>query len=259
MTLSPRRSGWPHWLLPIAAVCFVMGALLAVQIRTYEAARTAMGMRPWGPFSGLLGTAQEQLRKQVEEIQDLQKKITRYETAAASEKALFQVMNDELQTSKTALGLTRVKGPGIVLTLDDSTFRLGDTRDRDLQQMLLVHSADLLQITNELWAAGAEAITIGDQRITANTPIRCVGPVIQVNGIAIPSPYAISAIGDPEVLTSALNLRGGVLDTMRSLKYRVKLVQQQKLALPALAFLPRFKLAKPMSEKEASSQQAGSP
>ena len=252
---APSRSGRVHWLLPVAGVCLVMGALLAVQIRTYESAAMAMGSRPFGPVFGLLATARDRLQQQTEQIEDLQAKLTRYENAAASHKeALLNVMNNELQAYKTSLGLTKVKGPGIVLTLDDSTFRLGDSGDKELQQLLLVHSSDLLQIANELWAAGAEAVAIGGQRVTANTPIRCVGPVVHVNAVPVASPYVISAIGDPNLLTSALNLRGGVLDTMRSLKYKVKLIQEDEIILPAVTVQPKLKLAQTIVEDEEPSR-----
>ena len=48
--------------------------------------------------------------------------------------------------------------------------------------------------------SGAEAISINGQRIVARTEIRCVGPVITVNGTRIAPPIKIQAIDDPNVL-----------------------------------------------------------
>jgi uncharacterized protein YlxW (UPF0749 family) len=234
-----------------------MGALLAVQIRTQETAGAALGGRRGGPVFGLLAAAQDQLRTQQEQIRQLQDKLTKYENAAASEQALLKVMNDELQSYKMSLGLTGVKGPGIVLTIDDSPLRLGDGKNPELGQLSLVHSSDLLEAANELWAAGAEAIAIGGQRLTARSSIRCVGPVIHINGIAVPAPYTVSAIGDPKVLTSALNLRDGLLDTMRLLNFKVKLVQQEEIILPALTVQLRMEFAKVVIEQKR--KEGGSP
>ena len=227
-----------------------MGALLAVQVRTWEPTRASIRFR-------LRTTAEEQLGKQHEQIQDLQKRLTKYENAASNEKALLKVMNDELQAYKLTLGVTKVTGPGILLLLDDSSLGRGKIESKFLAEISLVHSSDLVEVANELWAAGAEAVAIGGQRITANTAIRCAGPVVQVNGVAVPSPYQILAIGDPEVLTSALNMRGGVLDMMKSYGYQVKLVQKTEIVLPPVALQPKFKLAKLVIEKAV--EGAGSP
>ena len=46
----------------------------------------------------------------------------------------------------------------------------------------IVHAEDLISIVNELKNAGAEAISINDQRIVSNTVIECIGAVIKING-----------------------------------------------------------------------------
>ena len=78
----------------------------------------------------------------------------------------------------------------------------------------LVHEYHVFKVINELYISGAAAIAINGQRLTSQSYILCNGPVITVDGIQHPAPFVISAIGDPEVLTSALNLTGGVKDQL---------------------------------------------
>ena len=73
-----------------------------------------------------------------------------------------------------------------------------------------------MSIVNELRAAGAEAISVNGERILSTTAIRCVGPTIQINGTKVASPFHIKAIGNAKYLESALNIRGGVVDNLRS-------------------------------------------
>ena len=89
---------------------------------------------------------------------------------------------EELKKLNTYLGLTDVRGEGIIITLRDNTNSiLGLAED-------LVHDGDLRAIVNELKNNGAEAISINGQRIVPSTSITCAGTVIQVNNEIVGSP-----------------------------------------------------------------------
>ena len=99
------------------------------------------------------------------------------------------------------LGLTDLTGEGIIVTLDDckiaSPETIGITEDLSLY---LVHYIDVLNVINELWNAGAEAISVNGQRIVSSTAITCIGNVISINGEKVGAPFVINAIGNPEYL-----------------------------------------------------------
>ena len=65
-------------------------------------------------------------------------------------------------------------------------------------------------MVNELKAAGAEAVSVNDQRLVAVSPVRCAGPTIFVNNTPQTPPYVIRAIGEPNTLETALNISGGI-------------------------------------------------
>jgi uncharacterized protein YlxW (UPF0749 family) len=69
-------------------------------------------------------------------------------------------------------------------------------------------------VVNELYISGAAAVAINGQRLTSHSYIICNGPVITVDGIEHPAPFTITAIGDPDVLSSSINLIGGVKDQL---------------------------------------------
>lgn len=95
-----------------------------------------------------------------------------------------------------------VSGPGVTVTLDDAPGSVAPPGvDADL---LIVHQQDIQAVVNALWAGGAEAMTIQDQRIVSTTGIKCVGNTVVLQGIPYAPPYRIQAVGDPDALEAAL-------------------------------------------------------
>lgn len=100
-------------------------------------------------------------------------------------------------------GSTPVTGPGLSVKLDDApedSLRLPDVRP----DLLVVHQQDIQSVMNALWAGGAEAMTLMDQRVISTSAVRCIGNVLILQGRRYSPPYTIAAIGDPARLKQAL-------------------------------------------------------
>lgn len=105
-------------------------------------------------------------------------------------------------------GGVALHGPGVVVTLDDATSdelepvtEPGSVSDRVL-------AADLQTLVNGLWANGAEAISINEQRLTSTSSIRFAGEAIIVDFRGLNRPYVVRAIGDPEALAAEVESGG---------------------------------------------------
>lgn len=99
-------------------------------------------------------------------------------------------------------GTTPISGPTVTVTLTDAPASVHPAGvDGDL---LVVHQQDIQAVANELWAAGAEAMTIQGQRVGSRTGIKCVGNTVVVHGVPYAPPYVITAIGDQDRLTRGL-------------------------------------------------------
>jgi uncharacterized protein YlxW (UPF0749 family) len=252
-----------HWLFTLAAVCLVMGALLAVQVRSRPS--TDMDLlrgrltNTGGPVNDLIiriTALQKQDAAKANEILSLHKEIGDYQQAIAKEKDIAKPIVDQLNDDRINLGMTALRGPGVELTLDDSTTVLDSNTLPEIKSRFILHDFDLLQIVNELWSAGAEAIALKNQRIVGGTAIRCVGSTTQVNYVPISPPYRIVALGDPETLSNALNMPGGVLENLRTLKFRIRLEQKQDLMVPPIITARKMKLAKPVEAPEVKANPA---
>ncbi len=110
-----------------------------------------------------------------------------------------------------ASGTTEVTGPGIVVTLTDGAGAddaggAADPRDVDPDVDARVQDGDLQRVANGLWSAGAEAVAINGQRLTAATAIRSAGGAVLVNFRPLSPPYRVEAIGSPNALSTSFAL-----------------------------------------------------
>jgi uncharacterized protein YlxW (UPF0749 family) len=110
-----------------------------------------------------------------------------------------------------AAGTAPVRGPGLGVTLDDAP-RSGDRvlPENATADDLVVHQQDVQAVVNALWAGGAEAMQIMDQRVITTSAVRCVGNTLILQGRVYSPPFHVTAIGDPQRLTEALDTSPGV-------------------------------------------------
>ena len=104
-------------------------------------------------------------------------------------------------------GSAPLEGSGFVVTLDDSSQARspsGDPND------LVVHEADIQTVVNALWAAGAEAVAINGERLTAGSAVRCAGNTLLLHGTLHTPPYEIAAIGDASELAASISRQPGM-------------------------------------------------
>jgi uncharacterized protein YlxW (UPF0749 family) len=124
----------------------------------------------------------------------------REELATASEDSLRltaegRALTERIQDLELATGYRAVQGPGAVVELSDAPAEEG-TQNSELEQVL---DSDVQLAVNGLWAAGAEAVAVNGQRLTAQSAIRSAASAILVNYRPLKPPYRVEAIG-PEDL-----------------------------------------------------------
>ena len=151
------------------------------------------------------------------EVNKLRAEKTELENAVAKRGDESTILNKSLQELKIFAGMTKVVGPGVVVTLRDSARAESDmvANGGMILPESAVHDGDVLKVVNELFSAGAEAISVNNHRVSATTSIRCVGPTILINDMKIATPVVIRAIGDADTLYGGMNLPGGVLTEIR--------------------------------------------
>ena len=132
-------------------------------------------------------------------------------------------------------GIAPAHGPGVEVVADDAP---GAQNDRNK-----VLDTDLQKLVNGLWQAGAEAISINGERLTALSAIRHAGSAILVNFTSLSRPYRILAIGNPDRLPArfAETTSGQAwLDLQHQVGLRFSITPQSSLRLPG-ADLPQLR------------------
>lgn len=136
---------------------------------------------------------------------------------------------DLIANLKFQAGLTALTGEGIIIILHDSE---KVATNGENPNVYIIHDDDILRVINELRAAGAEAIAINEQRLTALSEIRCAGPTLSVNNVRSSAPFEICAIGDKKTLMNAIMMRGGVADTLNVWGIKVDVETSDEIYIP---------------------------
>jgi uncharacterized protein YlxW (UPF0749 family) len=197
------RSGQPGLRGRAAAVVVAVFGLLLVTaaVQTSRDAETAQAGRD--ELVAQINARSDQVRGQQRAISDLREVNAGLNDRLGSLTASEGDAQDRLESVQGITGYTPVTGPGVRISVDNSP--AGDTDG-------IVRDEDLAILVNGLWAAGADAISINGQRLTALTPIRSVGRAIHIDTTPIRPPYTVLAIGDPGRLQSDFALtQHGVL------------------------------------------------
>lgn len=200
--------------IALGIMCMILTLILVIQIRTTNSANQIVKQT----FSS--NSLRDQVLKWKErydytysELELAEKKIEIVRQKASENTEGSTEKEEELKKNNILIGLTDVSGEGVIVTLKDNPNVSLDSTILD-PSMVIVHFGDILGIVNELKNAGAEAISINDQRVVSTTSITCEGNVINVNGEKISSPFIIKAIGSSIYMHSALTRPGGTIENL---------------------------------------------
>jgi uncharacterized protein YlxW (UPF0749 family) len=222
-------------IITVGAMCCILTYMVAVQLRTVKLSESDITrLMNENELRDEINQWKDMYNIASEKIDELNLKVEEYRTADSKTNTATAIIKKELDDANIIAGLTKVKGKGIEVTLDDTEAINKVVEDMGYYDpnVFVIHDTDLLSVINELRAAGAEAISINGQRVMANTEIRCVGPVVSVNTARIAAPFKISAIGEPDHLASALALRNGIVDNLREYDINVTITKLEEIIIP---------------------------
>jgi uncharacterized protein YlxW (UPF0749 family) len=205
--------------LIVAGLLFVLGLGLAIQVRSNSDEGALRGARQ-EDLVRILDEVDDRSHRLEDEKQRLDDQRVELETSSdQAEEARKQTLEKEQQLGILA-GTVAAQGPGIALTIDDGR----GTVEPDM----------LLDAIQELRAAGAEAIQVNDVRVVADTHFSGTGSDIQVDGRALTPPYRFEVIGKPQDLEPALNIPGGVVQTLEKEQATATVARSEKIVVDAL-------------------------
>lgn len=235
--------------ISVALVLLILGLMLSIQYRTIQYGGSNVSVKRIEDLTTQLKNAQKDKEVLTAQVNTLQDKLSKYENSASKVTAVVDSLKEDNTKYKILAGLTPVHGPGVVVTMTDSTQKVQPGQD---PSAYLIHDVDLLQVINELKAAGAEAFSINEQRLVSTSEVRCVGPTIDVNTERFAPPFVIKAIGNPQTLQAALELKGGIVEALKYMGIQVNIKTADNVSIPAYNGTIQFKYAKPDTSEGGS-------
>ncbi|PZS25829.1 MAG: hypothetical protein DLM59_19380 [Pseudonocardiales bacterium] len=218
----------------IGVLLALLGFALAAQVRSNEAsALPSARQEDLVRILDDLSARETRLRAEISELQVSRAKIN---TSGNRTDAALQEARQRAGQLGVLAGTVAAHGPGVKLTVSEGSRHV---------------SADvLLDALEELRGAGAEAVQIGDSgggavRVGSSTWFADTDSGISVDGTKLTAPYQIIAIGDPATMAAALNIPGGVTDTVRQAEGSLRIDQSRSVAVTALRPLAAPQYARP--------------
>jgi len=254
----PRATGHQGPMLVLVAV--LIGALLAASALALRAPETT-AIKIKSDLVGRIEARRAHADAQTRLIAIVRSEINAAQAAALSQQSQSGLA-DALTRLELAAGTVPVKGPGLVLTVDDAA-TLVDPKNPGVDQRTATGpdqgkliARDLQIIVNGLWQAGAEAISVNGHRLTARAAIRSAGAAILVDYRPLVRPYAITAIGDPGSLSVEFmdNAGGSYLQLLKAnFKIRGDIQERDPVVVPGE---PALSLQKAEAVQSAVTKQA---
>ena len=212
----------------IALVFVILGFLLAYQYKQLKDPVRKLTVQETEDLLHEIELIQKEKENLKTENSKLQEDLKSYEEGMASESAINRTLKEELDKTRLILGLVDVKGPGLVITLSPTDPVLNPGTFEYLTDLELVY------IINELKFAGAEAISINDQRLSLQTGIQSSAnnSYILLSDFKISPKEAITikAIGDKNKLHSAMSFNGA-MDYNALIFYDIRFQPENELIL----------------------------
>jgi uncharacterized protein YlxW (UPF0749 family) len=166
----------------------------------------------------------EQLDKSIAQNE---KKLHNYINTSTNNEDKFKTMEllKEVNEAELKSGLTSVKGPGIILNIDDAEHAPDENR-----KSYIIHNSDLYKLLNEIKISRAQAISINDERIISTSEQMCAGSMIKINNNKYPPPYEIKAIGDPDQMQQQIE-SSGIYSDLKYFNIRIKIAQEAEIKI----------------------------
>ena len=230
----------------LAVVLLLLGFLVSAafvqqRIRERELPERTEALR------ALVAQRQGAIQRLLAQARRLDAELRQVEDDVGRGSAELRELLAEVDRLRAGAGLAALRGPGVVVTMEDSRRAPATRAD---QADLRIQDVDLQLLVNELWRAGAEAVAVNGRRVVSTTAIREAGGAILVNYGPVVSPYRVVALGRADTLARRLSAsetsrRFQVWTQVYGLSFDVATVST--LRVPALPGVPALTSAVPES------------
>ena len=204
-------------------LCLLLGIAIVTQVRQTKSGDSLDTARP-ADLLVLLDSLRQREATLDTEVGELQNTLNSLQASGNTDQAAIRSAQARLAALSILVGTVGATGPGVTVTIDDP----GPG----------VSPEAMLDVVNELRAAGAEAIEINDAqqsvRVGVDTWVVGTPGSLTVDGKTLSPPYSLLAIGDPPTLAAAMNIPGGADDSIKRVGARMSVQQAERVDVTTL-------------------------
>ncbi len=216
------RTGLAFGTLAIV-LCLLLGIAIATQVRQTQTGDALDTARP-ADLLVLLDSLRQREATLNTEVSELQNTLNSLQASGNTDQAAIRSAQARLAALSILVGVVGATGPGVIVTIEDP----GPG----------VSPEAMLDVINELRAAGAEAIEVDDAgqsvRVGVDTWVAGVPGSLIVDNKTLSPPYSVLAIGDPPTLAAAMNIPGGAEDSIKRVGARMSVQQSDRVDVTTL-------------------------
>ena len=210
--VTPRRRvrRTRGWAVGVPLIALAAGLLFTTSARTADGTALRDDRRP--QLAQLIQDKRVRLDAREQTASKLRDEVDQDTAQLAEVDEPVKQARERADTLRAQAGFTALQGPGVTVTLNDSSRRRSEfgAQDAPDNDDLVVHQGDVQAVVNALWAGGAEAMSIMDVRVISTSAVRCVGNTLLLHGQVFSPPFKITAIGEPTAMHRALESADGV-------------------------------------------------
>ncbi|ORB04106.1 hypothetical protein BST30_17295 [Mycobacterium mantenii] len=206
-----------------AMLCLLLGLAIVTQVRQTESGDSLETARP-ADLLVLLDSLRQREGTLNTEVNELQNTLNSLQASGNNDQAAIESAKARLSALAILVGAVGATGPGVTVTIEDPAPG--------------VSPEAMLDVINELRAAGAEAIEVNDAhqsvRVGVDTWVVGMPGSLTIDSKTLSPPYSVLAIGDPPTLAAAMNIPGGAQDTVKRIGARMSVQQADRVDVTTL-------------------------
>jgi len=224
------------WSLLLVVVAGTVSFVAVSQLSGPDRFRQQLGSESEGDLARILASLSSESTALQEELGSLKVELANLQSSSQAAGAANAADAAQLNALQVLAGTVPVTGPGLELVVDDPNGQVGFDA--------------LVDAVQELRDAGAEALACNGRRIGTSSSFSQRDGKILLDGVPLPTPYTMDAIGPAATMEGGLKIPGGTLDNLRSINgVRVDVHRSNALTMPALEHPPTFDAARPVGSK----------
>jgi uncharacterized protein YlxW (UPF0749 family) len=221
----------------IALLLGLLGFALVVQLRSNATDPGLATARPEDLVRILsdLDGRQDRLRQEIASLEASQRQLA---SGAQGREAALEEARRRADELGILAGTLPAQGPGLEVRFVPGTDGISASTMLDAIEELRGAGAEAMQISG----AGSPAV-----RIVASTYFSDDRDGLVADGAHLAAPYTVSVIGDPQTMHTALNIPGGVVDTVHQRGGNVIVQESDAVHVTALHQVGAPRFARPVS------------